>query len=52
VLAPHQPQNDQQDHRADKGIDNRGNNAAADVDAEAGQEPAGDDGADDERRSP
>jgi hypothetical protein len=47
VLALDQPDNDQQDHRADEGIDDRGDEAAADGNAKPGQKPARNQTADD-----
>ena len=40
--APDQSQSDQEDNRADEGVDDRGNKAAADCDAELRQQPASD----------
>jgi hypothetical protein len=45
VSAPNQSHDQQQDHGADSGIDDRGNSAGAQMDAELGQEPAADKGA-------
>src|SRR5579872_1890135 len=42
-----EPQNEQKDDGADEGIDDRGNEARADIDAEPRQQPAGDQAADD-----
>jgi hypothetical protein len=44
--TPDQSQNDQQNNRADEGVDDRGNNAAADYDADLRQQPAGNESAD------
>jgi hypothetical protein len=37
--APYQSQNDQENHRADEGVDDRGNNASANYDADLRQQP-------------
>src|ERR1700720_17100 len=42
-----QPDDDQQDDRADKGVDDRGDKAATDGDADLRQQPTGDECADD-----
>jgi hypothetical protein len=44
--AGYQSQNEQQDNRADEGVDDCGNDPAADYDADLWQQPAGDQGAD------
>ena len=41
-----QSQSDQEDNRADEGVDDRGNKAAADCDAELRQQPTSDEAAD------
>src|ERR1700722_12622429 len=46
ALSPDQPQDDQEDHRADKRVDDGGDKARADIDAELRQQPPGDDRAD------
>src|SRR5271155_675487 len=46
VLAFDQPDNDQQNHRADEGIDHVGNKAATDEESDPRQQPAGDKRAD------
>jgi hypothetical protein len=42
-----QPENDKEDNGADRGRDDRRNNAGAEVDSQLGQQPASDEGADD-----
>src|ERR1700722_4363193 len=46
ALSPDQPQDDQEDHRADKCVDDGGDKARADIDTELRQQPPGDDRAD------